>query len=286
LDPSQYLERDKELVFRNCLMDTLSSEDAVVIIALGTGGMLVLIGGIASFILLYQKKVLSEQKKRAEREMEYQNEMIKMQLESQEAERARIGADLHDSMSSLLWGAKVHAAFIDESSDLKGEAKIAYNELYQILDQSLDTVRRISWELTPEAFVHSGLSQSVEKLCGRLNGKGIEVNFRETNGRDWHDNDALQAYRIVQELLSNAIKHAQAKTVLVSLAWKENELEIKVQDDGIGFDLGTERKGVGWWNIEQRAKRLGAKISIGDTTMPSGAAISVIIPLNHEKRKN
>jgi two-component system, NarL family, sensor kinase len=143
LDIAQYFEHFKEFVVRNGTMAALSSEDVISIIALGTAGMLVLIAGIASFILFYQKKMLLEQKKQTLRELEYQDEMIKMQLESQESERTRIGADLHDSLGSLLWGAKINAAFIQRSVDLQGEVRNSYNELTQILDQSINTVRRL-----------------------------------------------------------------------------------------------------------------------------------------------
>jgi two-component system, NarL family, sensor kinase len=286
LDTAQCIECDKELVLRNRIMATLSSEEVIGIIALGTMGMLILIGGIAAFILVYQKKMLEEQKKKALREIEYQSEMIRMQLQSQEAERKRIGADLHDSLGSLLWGAKVNAEFIERAVNLQGNVIDAYKELKLILDQSITTVRRISWELTPEAFHDSGFSQSVGKLCEQMDGKGIEVKFVEEAGRWWSDDDAMQAYRIVQELVSNAMKHANAKRIMVSLIWKEQELLITVQDDGIGFQLDHKiRQGVGWWNIEQRAKRLKAEISIGNTSMQQGSTIGLTIPLNHDTRK-
>jgi two-component system, NarL family, sensor kinase len=267
-------------------MATLSSEDVISIIALGTVGMLILIGGIALFILVYQKKVLHEKQKQALLEMEYQNNMITMQLQSQEQERKRIGADLHDSLGSLLWGAKINAAFIQRTVDLQGEAKASHNELIQILDKSLTTVRRIAWELTPEAFHHAGFSQSIADLCNQLNGKGLDAKFVETGSHYWNDHDALQAYRIVQELVSNVLKHAKATMVTVSIYWRETTLEINVQDDGIGFKLGDKRAGVGWWSIEQRAKHLKAEIRIGDSTTSQGTTVTLNIPLNHDKGKN
>src|SRR5260221_227642 len=99
---------------------------------------------------------------------DYQNQMIRLQLESQEQERKRIGADLHDSLGSLLWGAKVNASFIQRSVELSEYALASYKELNQILDESIDVVRRVAWELTPEAFHYSGLSDSIKKICARL----------------------------------------------------------------------------------------------------------------------
>jgi two-component system, NarL family, sensor kinase len=267
-------------------MATLSSEDVISIIALGTVGMLILIGGIALFILVYQKKVLHEKQKQALREMEYQDNMITMQLQSQEQERRRIGADLHDSLGSLLWGAKVNAAFIRQTVDLQGEAETSHNELIEILDQSITTVRRIAWELTPEAFHHAGFSQSVSNLCNQLDGRGMEAKFIESGSYYWNNHDALQAYRIVQELVSNVVKHAKATIVTVSIIWQEVNLEISVQDNGIGFKLDNKRTGVGWWSIEQRAKYLHAEIRIGDSTIKEGTNITLNLPLNYDKGKN
>jgi signal transduction histidine kinase len=112
------------------------------------------------------------------------------------------------------------------------------------------------------------------------------VKFVETDSYDWDDQDALQAYRIVQELMSNAMKHAKAKNITVSIIWMKSGLEISVQDDGIGFQLGNHRKGVGWWNIEQRAKRLKAEIRMGKTSIEVGTQITLIIPLKNGKGKN
>ena len=151
-------------------MDALQEQDIPFVILLGTVGMLLLIGFMALFILMYQKRMLKEKQKRVQQELDYQNQMIRLQFESQEQERKRIGANLHDSLGSLLWGAKVNASLIQRSHELKDHALDAYKELNQILDESIEEVRRISWELTPEAFHYSGLSESIKKLCARLNG--------------------------------------------------------------------------------------------------------------------
>src|SRR6185369_7791764 len=125
------------------------------IILLGSVGMLLLIGCIGLFILIYQKRMLEEKQKRITQELDYQNQMIKMQIESEERERKRIGADLHDSLGSLLWGAKVNASYIQRLG-VAEDVVTSFKDLNQILDESISVVRRISWELTPEAFHYSG----------------------------------------------------------------------------------------------------------------------------------
>src|SRR5688572_31598822 len=197
-------------------MAELPQGEVIYIIVLGTLGMLSLVVVIAIFIMIYQKRMLQEQEKRRIMDLEYQQVMIESQIDSQEVGRKRIAADLHDSIGSLLWAAKLNIGFLGRSLDLGGELKDSYNETMKILDQSIDSVKRISWELTPEAFQHTGLSSSIKELCSRLDGKGLSLMFQEMgSGIFWKDDRALMVYRIVQELINNAVKHAKAKRIKV-----------------------------------------------------------------------
>ncbi len=268
-------------------MAQLSEFETLFIVLVGSTGMLLLVVAVVVFTLVYQKRILSTRLENVSREQEYAQNMIKAQLESQEHERNRIGADLHDSLGSLLWGAKVNASFIQRTVELPEKTKESYNELIQILDQSINAVRRISWELTPEAFHHSGFSQSVNKLCDQLNGRGMEVRFTENGNHTWNDDAGIQAFRIVQELVSNAVKHSKADLLTVSIDWQKNQLlVVEVQDNGTGFELTDSRTGVGWWNIKQRAKRLNAEIVIGKPPIGGGSIISIKIPLKNGKEQN
>ena len=250
------------------------------IVIIGTLGMLTLIGGFAAFIALYQKRMLQEQEKRQLMDIDFQNRMIQLQIDSTETERKRIAADLHDSIGSLLWAAKLNIAFLGRSVDFSGELKDSYSETMKMLDQSVDSVRRISWELTPEAFNHTGLASSIKEFCTRLDGKGQKVIYEE-QGRSvfWKNDRALMVYRIVQELVNNAVKHAKATTIRVKLQWSQESLGLEVSDDGIGFELNDKvRSGVGWWNITNRSNKIQAKLFVKKNT-PKGSAIELTVPL-------
>src|SRR6267154_655965 len=123
-------------------MDSLQEQDIPTVILLGTVGMLLLIGCMALFVLIYQKRMIREKQKRVQQELDYQIKMIRLQFESQEQERKRIGANLHDSLGSLLWGAKVNASFIQKSMEKDDSTTASYQELNQILDESIEAVRR------------------------------------------------------------------------------------------------------------------------------------------------
>jgi signal transduction histidine kinase len=263
-------------------MAELPQREVVYIIILGTLGMLTLIGGLAVFITVYQRRMLQEQEKRRIMDVEHHRKMIQAQIDSQEVERKRIAADLHDSIGSLLWAAKLNIAFLGRSINLDGELKTSYYETMTILDQSIDSIKRISWELTPKAFYHTGLSASVRELCMRLDGKGQTVIFEESrNTAFWRDDRALMTFRIIQELVSNAIKHSHATTIKVELSWDPHELLIVVSDNGVGFKLNPSvRNGVGWWNIEQRSDKIGARVIQRD--MKNGTTMEIKVSLLDE----
>jgi len=247
------------------------------LLTLGTIGILIPSFFIILFFFIYQKRILLLQQQKQKLEINFQDQMSRAQLDAQEKDRIRIAADLHDSVGSLLWGAKLNASFIQRTVSLNDQAKESHDELINILDQTIQTVRRIAWQLTPEAFQHAGLSKSLERMCSTVDGKGINVTFTEHQTSLWNDAAALQIFRIVQELLSNSIKHSQASNISVSLFNPGNTLFVVVEDDGIGYTPQPGLDGVGWWSIRQRAKQIGAEISIG--LPPSGKGLSVTISI-------
>ena len=260
-----------------------AQDQLVFLLTLGTIGVLTLTLFIVVFFFIYQKRILILQQQNQKMEIDFQEQMSQSQLEAQEKDRVRIAADLHDSVGSLLWGAKLNASFIDRTMDLTGESRASYVELMKVLDQTIETVRRIAWQLTPEAFHHAGLSKSLEKLCESIDGKGILVVYSGSDGVVWNNPNALQTFRIVQELVSNSVKHSNAKQILVNLTWGEKDVSVSVEDDGIGFELETVDPGVGWWSIRRRAKQISAEISIGKPPINSGSLVSLKIPLANEK---
>jgi len=265
-------------------MAGLPQSELVFLFTVGTTCVLLLTTFVVLFFLVYQKRILVLQQDQQRIEREFQQQMVQSQLESQEKERIRIASDLHDSVGSLLWSAKLNASFIERSVRFDGETKETHDELMTILDNTIQMVRRIAWELTPEAFHQTGLSQSLARLCQDLDGKGgLRVLLSQTGQRVWNNDAAMQAFRIVQELVSNVIKHAKASTLIINLTWRESELLIEVEDDGVGFSLDQTRSGVGWWNINQRITRLKGEITIGIPPSGKGAVVHLKLTLPYEK---
>lgn len=262
-------------------MDGSAEYQVALLIAIGTVGMLLLAIGIISFMVFYQKKMIQEQFKRQQLELEYQRKMMEAALESQENERRRVAGDLHDSIGAML--STIRVSLITqakkENADLES---IAHSK--KMLDDTIESVRRISRDLMPSTLEKFGLVQAVKEMCERFQSTSmLPIQFMEAGDvQNLERNRELMIFRIVQELVNNALKHAQASSITVTFSASEHLL-VAVEDDGVGFNAEEHKndkrsgKGLGLFNIENRARLLGGKIEF-DKEREKGSRIALIVP--------
>ena len=254
------------------------------IFSLATVGMLLLAGFIILFVVFYQKKMIHEQLKRQQLELDFQRQMMEATLESEENERRRIAGDLHDSVGGMLSTIRVGLTSI--ARQLPDPHVVEQSK--QMLDDTLTSVRRISLDLMPSTLEKFGLMPALREICERFQATArIPVNFMEEGEFGAMDRSReLKVYRIVQELINNAIKHAQASIITVKTS-AGPEFVVSVEDDGIGFDPSVKRtaqtgSGLGLYNMENRARLLNAKVSF-DTQRKKGSKITLIVPYETTK---
>lgn len=239
--------------------------------------MLLMAVAIILFVVFHQKKMVQEEIKRQHMEIDHQKKMLKAALESQENERKRVSKDLHDDVGMMLMTLRV---------SLNSQRNNQSSELMQLVDETHESVRRISWDLMPSTLDNFGLFQSTQEMCERLSSRdATSVSYKEEGNRLPLDKDQeLLIYRIVQESATNALKHAHAKQITVKFKWTEDSLELTIADDGLGFDLSsiknkvTGRHGLGLYNLENRVALLGGELSF-EKNNPSGTVVSVVLPL-------
>jgi signal transduction histidine kinase len=261
-------------------------DNFILIFSVATVGMLTLAGSIVLFVVFYQKRMLQEQFKRQAMEFDYQQKMMQAELESQESERRRLAADLHDSIGGMLSTIRVGISTMAKS--LPNPHSI--DETKKMLDDTISSVRRISRDLMPSTLEKFGLTYAIKELCERFQQTSkIPIYFSE-NGEipKLEAQRELMIFRIAQELLNNAIKHSQASVINVTTQMSNNEIALSVEDNGIGFDAEfhkndtTGNKGLGLYNIENRARLLGGDISF-DRAKAKGSRTTLIAPVIHEK---
>ncbi len=256
----------------------------LILLSVVVSTMLVMAGAIILFVVFYQKRMIQEQLKRQILEFEYQDKMMKAELESQESERKRLAADLHDSIGSML--STIRVGLVTIGKTLPNPSGI--DQTKRMLDDTISSVRRISSDLMPATLEKFGLVYALQELCERFQATSqINMEFNQpTETIEIEKQRQLMIFRIVQELLNNAIKHAQASLISVTLDFQD-EIVISVSDNGVGFNPddfknNKEGKGLGLYNIDNRTRLLGGKIEVGKSQV-KGSKTILTIPLVHEK---
>jgi two-component system, NarL family, sensor kinase len=254
--------------------------DFVFMFTIATAVMLLLAFSIIIFVIFYQKRILSEQLKRQQLEVEYQQKMLQAALESQEKERSRLASDLHDSVGAMLSTIRLTLHPVVKAGN--GQP---LDQTKQLLDETIETVRRISRDLLPAGLEKFGLTHAIQELCERINSSDIvTVQFSENgNVIEMDKKREVLVYRIIQEMLNNAIRHSKASLLKIQLMWTDT-LQLVIQDNGEGFDYegfktrqASSKAGLGLYSIETRVQLLGAKLKY-DTVFPSGSQFTVKIP--------
>ncbi len=154
--------------------------------------------------------------------------------------------------------------------DIPPENDEAYTKGMEMLDTSIDEIRRIAHNMMPETLVKFGLDTALKDFCANIDQGGIiQVTYQSIgiDNYDMNQSKAVSLYRIVQELMYNSLKHAQAKTVIVQLIKNDDKLSLTVEDDGIGFEptILKDNSGIGWSNIYSRVNLLNGKLDIHST---------------------
>lgn len=250
-----------------------------------------LIAGAAALLIIslltyrnHRHKQKLQQAKIDELETEKQLTATEAVLKGEEQERTRLAKDLHDGLGGMLSGIKFSLSNMRENLIMTPDNAQAFERSIDMLDSSIQEMRRVAHNMMPEMLVRYGLKIALEEFCNEINRSGaIHTNYQfiGTHTTSIDQTVAVTVYRIVQELVNNAIKHAYAQNVLVQLHASEQEklLTITIEDDGKGFDknLLTVSKGMGWNNIQNRVDFLKGKI---DVNSEPGKGTSVLIEIN------
>lgn len=181
-------------------------------------------------------------------------------IEAEEKSRTEIGMELHDNVNQLLVASRLYLERIHTASD---KSSYFLKTAQDIVSSALDEIRKLSATLVTPIFSNNNLKESIEYLSKsyELLNADIELNItidEETMPQGLKTN----IYRIIQELLSNIMKHAQATKINISLLQYLNYVDLKITDNGKGFDLKQGKKGIGLTNIIHRAEAYGGQISI------------------------
>lgn len=229
---------------------------------------------------LAKNQVILQKQKIKELEKDKQLLATSAMLKGQEEERSRIAKDLHDGLGGLLSGTKLSLLNVRDNLVLTARDMALFDKSLSMLDNTICDLRKVAQNLMPEALVKYGLNEAVRDFCDSIkSSSSTEIKFQEFGRKRKLDNTTeVFAYRIIQELVNNAVKHAEASEVFVQLAMNDNKIGITVEDNGKGFDKNNiaTNKGAGLANIKYRAQYLNGT---SDIISSEGNGTSVHIEL-------
>jgi signal transduction histidine kinase len=201
-------------------------------------------------------------------------------LKAQEEERSRMAKDLHDGLGGLLSGVKFSLVNMKDHMLINKADSAVFDRSLDMLDTSIRELRRVAHNMMPEALVKFGLDEALKDYCNAINTANLMRLQYQSFGLEERMDQSVEiiVYRVIQELLNNALKHASATEALVQVMRRENRLSITVEDNGKGFDMRCleYNKGAGWTNIYNRVNYLKGKI---DLSAQPGKGVSVNIEL-------
>ncbi len=237
--------------------------NTVTIVILGVSAMLLMAMGVIMFVVLYQRRVIQSQIEIEKINRDKQQEMMNASIQSEEQERMRIAAELHDDVAPTLASVKLYL-----STALLKDAEADRNNLMlqskSLLDESLQKIRDIAHKLQPSTLHYLGLQVSLQALAEMLNNSGsMAVNYTtQQNLPRFGESIELSLYRITQELANNIIKHAHARSLTIETRTRNAMILLTISHDGIGItqplyeELVYKKGAIGLKNIVTRLKSI------------------------------
>ncbi|WEK69824.1 MAG: histidine kinase [Candidatus Chryseobacterium colombiense] len=232
--------------------------------------LLLIIFFIFFFIIYRKNRKISEQKeinlqqKITDIKQKEELTLTKAILEGEERERERIARDLHDGLGGMLAGVKINFSTWS-SHHLSPEKDKEFYRILSQLDNSVAELRHVARNLMPESLLNFGLETALNDLCEFYIRKDLDIDFQPINiEKKLPLNIQLNIYRIVQELLANAVKHSGANNILLQCSQSEDHFFITIEDNGKGFAKNSEEKtkSLGLRNLKNRVDYLKGKMEI------------------------
>ncbi|MDO6490440.1 MULTISPECIES: tetratricopeptide repeat-containing sensor histidine kinase [unclassified Cellulophaga] len=256
------------------------------------GFLVILIPVIALLYTYYQKiQAQSELAKKNEEinnqkvttlKQEQELKLIKASIEGQDEERKRIAQELHDSIGGNLAGIKLQLASVKEKTE-------TLNTITGQLDETYQLVRDISHTLIPKKFRQDDFTQLIKEYTKSITNTGeLNVEFYphpEEKINTINEMVKMELFKIIQELMTNTLKHAKASNTDIHLNYFEDSITLLFEDNGKGFNKENNGDGIGFTNIKSRIEKLNGTLHI-DSAVNRGTVISIEIPIKNTTNDN
>lgn len=254
----------------------LSTEELLLIVYFILASLL-LISFVIIFFVAFQKRKKKLIFERYEAERKYEKEFATSRLEIQEEILKTVGRELHDNIGQLLSVTNMQLSILEETAEKPLKQNLG--NIREVVRNTIQEVRALSKSLNSEAINAFGLKKSIEGEVHRLN-RMTNINFVfQSVGEDQMLNpkDSVIIFRILQEFINNSLKHSEAKNLYVNFDFTQENLFIKMEDDGVGFDPKKVSDSSGMINMSSRAKLINATCHL-TSELGKGTHLNLVYP--------
>lgn len=255
--------------------------DATSILVLVFGTLLFTLFAVFTilYIALQKKKQYHHFVEKQEMQHRFSSQLMQSRLEVQEQTLKNLSAELHDNIAQVLGIAKMQLTILRDNAD--EQMKPIAVETIEMVGEAIQGVRDMSHVMNGTYILSQGLHDSIKKDLERISSATrIICNFN-TEGTPYTlgDDKELLLFRIIQETVSNAVKHGEPTTIHVSMHYRPGTLQVAIQDDGKGFNSKAETKtnGIGLSNVEERTILLKGNVNI-TSAIGTGTKVTLNIP--------
>ncbi len=260
-----------------------NEKNIILIVIAGTLILVLFIFLIVIFVVTYNNRM---QKRISEHSIQLKNkelELLKSVIETQEAEREKIAANLHDEVGPLLSTLKLNVTRFKRALVKNELSTEQLDQEKEFIDGIIDNVRTVSHDLTPHFLLKFGLSSAISNFYSKIEKPKISIQSNFDKNEEFNRTITLNSYRIILELINNTIKHDNSNNIEINLLKTDSSLTIEINHDGKGlnndqFDqFAKESIGLGLNSIQSRIVILNAILDFENINTP--AKITLTIPL-------
>lgn len=205
-----------------------------------------------------------------------QTDLLHAMMKSQEDERERIARDLHDELGMQFMAIKMHVGLLGDP-DFEANESVSHHNTQQMIDNVMNDLRLIIHNLLPASFARYGLVAQLDDLKKSLHiAHNIIVKIAISNREQRYKYEfEINLFRMLQEMINNTLKYAQATTISIGLDNANGDLKVEYMDNGCGFDVEEVKKGLGIQNIQTRVNFFHGRLQLN--SKPSEGTTYIII---------
>lgn len=246
---------------------------AVIVVSL----IILMLSLVVIFVIInYKKKQQIHTHEKKLMKEEFEKQFLQSQIEVQEQTFQQIGKELHDNVGQLLSTSRMLIGLTERELKTPPDTLLTANAT---LGQAITEIRSLAKSLDKEWLERFSFSENIQTVIDRMNaGAVIKASYEELTPLSLRSDEQIVLFRIVQEAVQNAVKHANARSISIRAQEDEVGYIIRIIDDGSGFNVELAKRNLGILNMEHRTHLLGGRINI-QSALEKGTEVSIFLPI-------